>query len=149
MSGGWHVVAMDHEECLSLLGRAPVGRVVVTVDALPVACTVPFVLERGSVTFPLRTGSRLWTDTQDTVVAFHVDEYDVQTHESRSVLVYGVAEEVSDRQGDLRRSVPTDRTGVTDDPDADSELSDRLMRIPLTVIRGERVRFPAADRPSR
>src|SRR5579864_9394187 len=77
-------------ECLRLLASVPVGRVGVTIDALPAVLPVNFVVSDGAVLFRTVPGTKLDTATAGAVVAFEADGYDPPS-DAWSVLVRGVA----------------------------------------------------------
>jgi uncharacterized protein len=86
---------MTPEECLSLLGSTPVGRVAVTEQALPAVVPVNFVLHGNAVVFRTRSDDLLARACNDTVVAFEIDEVQANGRVGWSVLVVGMAEVLS------------------------------------------------------
>lgn len=82
---------LSQEECLRLLRRARVGRVVVSTNALPAAFPVHFALLDGHPVFRTVAGSKLDAALNETVVAFEVDELDVAGCHGWSVLIQGRA----------------------------------------------------------
>jgi nitroimidazol reductase NimA-like FMN-containing flavoprotein (pyridoxamine 5'-phosphate oxidase superfamily) len=82
---------LDRDECLRLLATAEIGRVIVTVGALPAAFPVNFALWDGDVVFRTGTGSKLVAAVDKAIVAFEVDEIDRVTKSGWSVLVTGPA----------------------------------------------------------
>lgn len=86
---------LSREECLRLLGSRSVGRVGVTVSALPVIFPVNFCLMDGDVIFRSSPGSKLTVAAQRAVVAFEVDDSDAMYHAGWSVLVVGPAYEIT------------------------------------------------------
>jgi nitroimidazol reductase NimA-like FMN-containing flavoprotein (pyridoxamine 5'-phosphate oxidase superfamily) len=94
---GSGIGVMDHEECMARLRRASVGRVAVTIGAVPAVFPVNFGLfDDGTVVFRTGTGTKLDAATRNAVIAFEVDEVDPLYHEGWSVLVVGVADELRD-----------------------------------------------------
>jgi len=82
------------DQCTALLEAVPVGRLGVVVGGRPEIYPVNHVLHEGGILF--RTGSGTKLDSAiGQVVAFEVDGYDTLTQTAWSVLVTGVAEEVS------------------------------------------------------
>jgi nitroimidazol reductase NimA-like FMN-containing flavoprotein (pyridoxamine 5'-phosphate oxidase superfamily) len=94
MLGDDRLVALTEAECLDLLGTADVGRVGVTVDALPAIFPVNYRLVNGDVVFRTGEGLKLRAALDRTVVAFEVDHVDPAQRVGWSVLVVGVAEEL-------------------------------------------------------
>ena len=96
------------QECLRLLAKVPVGRIVHTRQALPAVLPVNFGLESdGAVLLRTAAGSELVRAIDGTVVAFEVDEVDAASHSGWSVVVTGSATVVTDRAEHERLS----RTG--------------------------------------
>ncbi|BCM72183.1 MULTISPECIES: pyridoxamine 5'-phosphate oxidase family protein [Streptomyces] len=88
---------LDRPDCLRLLGRVPVGRVVYTQRALPAVLPVNFRLDADfSVVLRTSAGSELARAVDGAVVAFEADEYDTVTHSGWSVVVTGRAAVVTD-----------------------------------------------------
>jgi nitroimidazol reductase NimA-like FMN-containing flavoprotein (pyridoxamine 5'-phosphate oxidase superfamily) len=91
---GLHV--LEREECLRLLRSATLGRVGATSRALPVVLPVNFRVVDGDVIFRTAAGTKLDMATRNAVVAFEVDDMDPIAHTGWSVVVTGVAREVTD-----------------------------------------------------
>ena len=87
---------LDEAECLELLSRSSIGRVAVTIGAVPAVFPVNFRLVDRSIVFRTGTGTKLDAAVRHAVVAFEVDEVDRLYHEGWSVLVVGVANELTD-----------------------------------------------------
>ncbi|MGJ5829816.1 pyridoxamine 5'-phosphate oxidase family protein [Streptomyces ossamyceticus] len=101
---------LDEQECLRLLGRVSVGRVVYTRQALPAVLPVNFTLDPdGSVLLCTSRGSDLVRAVDGVVVAFEVDEFDAATRSGWSVVVTGRATTVTDptEQARLSQAGPT------------------------------------------
>lgn len=88
------MVFLARAECLALLRRTHVGRLVYTRDALPDVRPVNFALHGDDVVFRLRGESRLAAAVDGTVVAFEADEVDQARQTGWSVVVTGRAEQV-------------------------------------------------------
>ncbi|MET8410357.1 pyridoxamine 5'-phosphate oxidase family protein [Streptomyces sp. NPDC005195] len=88
---------LGRQECLVLLVRAPVGRIVHTRHALPAVLPVTFCLDADSAVL-LRTAadSDLARSVDGVVVAFEADEVDARAHSGWSVVVTGRATVVTD-----------------------------------------------------
>lgn len=87
---------LDEEECLALLAGGRVGRVAVSIGALPAIFPVNFCLVGGSVVFRTGAGTKLAAATDHAVVAFEVDQVDPATRGGWSVLAIGMASRVED-----------------------------------------------------
>jgi nitroimidazol reductase NimA-like FMN-containing flavoprotein (pyridoxamine 5'-phosphate oxidase superfamily) len=84
------------EDCLILLDLAHVGRIGVSVQALPVILPVNYVVHEGDVVFRTSSGTKLAAATAGAVVAFEVDHHDAHGTRGWSVLLQGRAEEIID-----------------------------------------------------
>ncbi|GKQ37467.1 pyridoxamine 5'-phosphate oxidase family protein [Streptomyces sp. A012304] len=89
--------ALDRQECLRLLAKVPVGRVVYTRQALPAVLPVNFSLGTDtSVLLCTSPDSDLVRAIDGVVVAFEADELDAATRSGWSVVVTGRATVVTD-----------------------------------------------------
>ena len=88
---------LDRSECMELLASKSVGRLGLTVGALPTVMPVNYRLIGDRIYF--RTGSteRLRAATNCAVVAFEVDEIDEEHHNGWTVVVTGVTEPIEHR----------------------------------------------------
>lgn len=130
------------EECRRLLATVPVGRVAVSVGALPAILPVNFALLDGDVIFRTAPGSKLDAAVRNAVVAFEADSVDPVYHTGWSVLVTGVAEEVTDAA--TLRAV----AALPLEPWALDGLADHVVRIRSQMISGRRLHvrpFPPAS----
>lgn len=87
---------LSKQQCVELLRDAHVGRVVVSIGALPAALSVVFVVVDDKVAFRAARSSQLRRAAAGAVVAFHVDAWDHDQGRGWSVLVQGVCDEVTD-----------------------------------------------------
>lgn len=92
---------LSAEECHDLLGRGTIGRVAVTVAALPAIFPVNYALLDGRIVFRTGEGTKLRAAVERAVVAFQVDHFDESQASGWSVMAVGVAEEITDPE-DLR-----------------------------------------------
>jgi len=83
--------ALDEEECLALLGARGVGRVAITMGAIPVVPPVNYCIQDAAIFFRTGDGLKLRAATDHTVIAFEVDEIDPYSREGWSVLAIGTA----------------------------------------------------------
>jgi nitroimidazol reductase NimA-like FMN-containing flavoprotein (pyridoxamine 5'-phosphate oxidase superfamily) len=89
--------ALGRQECLRLLAKVPVGRVVYTRQALPAVLPINFGLDAdASVLLRTSPDSDLVRAVDGVVVAFEADEFDAATRSGWSVLVTGRATVVTD-----------------------------------------------------
>ena len=84
------------DECRALLTGEQVGRLGVVVDGYPVIIPVNYALDHGVVVLRKRAGSTL-AALQNANVTLQIDRIDPVTHSGWSVLVRGLAEEVTDQ----------------------------------------------------
>ncbi|MFJ9535856.1 pyridoxamine 5'-phosphate oxidase family protein [Streptomyces sp. NPDC101225] len=88
---------LDRQECLRLLAKVPVGRIVHTRQALPAVLPVNFGLDGdGAVVLRTSAASELARAVDGVVVAFEADEVDAATQSGWSVVVTGAASVVTD-----------------------------------------------------
>lgn len=120
---------LDAEECRRRLGDRGVGRVAVSMGALPAILPVNYAVMDGDVVFRTGPGSKLDAAVSGAVVAFEVDRIEIVPHGGWSVLVVGVARPISDPD-DLARA---ERLPLV--PWADSQR-DTFVRIESARITG-------------
>lgn len=87
---------LSRDECLQLLGQAKVGRVGLSIQALPAVLPVTFALYDDHVVIRIVPGTKLDTAAAGAVVAFEVDGYEPDGSAGWSVMVQGRAEPVTD-----------------------------------------------------
>ncbi len=128
---------LTRADCVGLLASSTVGRVGVSMGALPAVLPVNFVVDDGEIVFRTVPGTELDLATACTVVAFEADDYDPETATGWSVLVRGVARAVVD-EGELARlrALPLRCWG------ADGEAS-RFVRIAMDLVSGGQIPAPA------
>ncbi|MEU5095639.1 pyridoxamine 5'-phosphate oxidase family protein [Streptomyces sp. NPDC020996] len=100
---------LDRQECLRLLAKVPVGRIVHTRKALPAVLPVNFCLDGdGAVLLRTSAASELVRAIDQAVVAFEADEVDAVAHSGWSVVITGRAAVVTDpvRHETLARTGP-------------------------------------------
>jgi nitroimidazol reductase NimA-like FMN-containing flavoprotein (pyridoxamine 5'-phosphate oxidase superfamily) len=95
------VAQIDRGACLELLSDGEIGRVAVTMGAVPAVFPVNYAMLDGDVVFCTGRGTELDAAIRNAVVAFEVDDIDLECREGWSVLVVGVAREITD---DARRA---------------------------------------------
>jgi len=88
---------LSRAQCMELVGSVPVGRVGTTSGALPVVLPVNFTLLDGNVIFRTVPGTKLDAAVTGMVVAFECDCYETNGLSGWSVLMQGIASEISDR----------------------------------------------------
>jgi uncharacterized protein len=138
-----HVEDLPRDICLDLLRSASVGRLGVTVRALPAILPVNYVVFGDDIIVRTVPGSKLDAATAQAVVAFEVDDFDKDGSWGWSVLVQGVAHEVTDRteQAALRSL----RIRPWAYPDGEAY---RFLRISTELISGRRFHASSSFRSS-
>jgi nitroimidazol reductase NimA-like FMN-containing flavoprotein (pyridoxamine 5'-phosphate oxidase superfamily) len=123
---------LDRDQCVALLSGSSVGRIAITANALPVILPVNFVLLGDHIVIRTGRGTKLDAATRNTVVAFEVDEIDSADQTGWSVLVTGVARELT---------APEDITAVSSSPPARWAPGGdgRYMAIATDMISGRRI----------
>lgn len=88
---------VPYGECLDLLAGHCIGRVGLSMGALPLVLPVNYVLDAAREQIVLRTrrNSKLATALRDAVVCFEVDDVDVPGRTGWSVVVTGTARELT------------------------------------------------------
>jgi nitroimidazol reductase NimA-like FMN-containing flavoprotein (pyridoxamine 5'-phosphate oxidase superfamily) len=129
---------LDRAECLRLLGSSTVGRLGITAGALPTVLPINFRLIDDKVYFRTGSGSKLRAATDNAVVAFEVDDMDPLWHSGWSVVVTGVAREVTDpdRLSELE---------AANIPRWTPNHADRVIQVSTEMVSGRRLPHTAAD----
>lgn len=124
---------LSEEECIRLLATQPVGRIGITVHALPAVLPVNFTLLDGAVVFRTIPGTRLDAATNKAVVAFEVDSYEPHGRSGWSVLVVGPATRM--------RAEEIEQVAALDiDPWPLDGRASHFVRIELSQVTGRRFR---------
>jgi len=89
------VQEISHSECLELLRTSAVGRVAGTVDGHPFVLPVNYAVDGDHVVFKTAAGTKLSGSTFARV-AFEIDGFDAESRTGWSVVVEGVATDISD-----------------------------------------------------
>jgi uncharacterized protein len=128
------IEVLTERECRSLLGQSNVGRVGVTINALPVVLPVNCAVFEDSVIFRTTPGTKLTAALHRAVVAFEVDDYDPDGDLGWSVLIRGRASEVTDPERIAQmRNLPLRYI-------APGGEADHFVEIPMRAISGRRIR---------
>jgi nitroimidazol reductase NimA-like FMN-containing flavoprotein (pyridoxamine 5'-phosphate oxidase superfamily) len=86
---------LTEEQCLRLLATQMVGRIGVSVGALPAIFPVNYGMADGDIVFRTGEGTKLRHAVEGGVVGFEVDSVDIATQTGWSVLVIGRAEQMT------------------------------------------------------
>ncbi len=125
---------LGREECLRLLRTATIGRIGLTADALPSVLPVNFLLVGDRILFRTGQGSKLDAATRNAVVAFEVDDFDVYDRTGWSVVVVGVARDLSDDE--VQAIEPADRVRVARWAPVPE---DRMVAVSCELVSGRRI----------
>lgn len=90
------LAVLTRSQCLQLLGQAVLGRIGLTVGALPTILPVNFALLGEDVIIRTGWGVKLRAASDQQVVCFEVDGFDPPTRSGWSVLATGRAEAIDD-----------------------------------------------------
>lgn len=88
---------LPRDECLRLLATKSIGRIGLTVGALPTVLPVNYRLIGDRIYFRTGNTERLRAATTCAVVAFEVDHIDEEHHHGWTVVVTGVTEPIEHR----------------------------------------------------
>ena len=122
-------------ECLSLLRRATIGRVAISVDALPAVLPVNFSLIGEDIVFRTNPGAKMDAAMANNVIAFEVDDVDPVYQTGWSVLVQGMASEVVEPEQVAEMRMAPLRAWA-------GNGRDRFVRIPTQHVSGRRIPLP-------
>jgi|SRR5215472_17892461 len=92
--GPGYLEVLSEEECQKLLAARTVGRIAFTVDGQPEIFPVSYVADGSAIVF--RTGDEtMLLESVQRRVAFEIDDWDTSTGTAWSVMVRGVAQEIT------------------------------------------------------
>jgi hypothetical protein len=101
------------DDCLSLLGSVPVGRIGFEADGEVIILPVNHIVDGQSVAFRTAAGSKLSAADGQTQIVFEADDYDVGRRAGWSVVINGHAEVIYD-DAEIE---PLNRRGLDSWPD--------------------------------
>ena len=132
---GHGLEVLDRDECLRLLASVPVGRLGLSVDALPVIVPVNFAVDGDRLVIGTGEGSKLDAAMAGSVVCLETDRWDPMGHDGWSVLVQGTTSIVDDPDDVARcRALPLRPWGR---PEAL-----RYITVGIDLVSGRRLRRP-------
>jgi nitroimidazol reductase NimA-like FMN-containing flavoprotein (pyridoxamine 5'-phosphate oxidase superfamily) len=123
---------LSREACLRLLATATLGRLGVSSGALPRVLPVNFRFDGRQILIRTGVGTKLDAAVDHAVVAFEIDEIDPVAHTGWSVMVTGMARELTD-PGELAvaRTPPLARWAPGDEH--------RVIAISTELVSGRRI----------
>jgi nitroimidazol reductase NimA-like FMN-containing flavoprotein (pyridoxamine 5'-phosphate oxidase superfamily) len=132
---------LDDAQSWTLVEQGEVGRVGVTIGALPAIFPVNYRVIDGDIVFRTAPGSKLEAASRNAIVAFEVDDYDRADRSGWSVLIVGRSEVIHDLV--VTRLVVD--AGL--EPFADGRRSN-LVRITPEMVTGRRIVHEEEGLPS-
>jgi len=87
---------LSRRQCLDLLDKVRVGRLVFTEDDLPTVHPVNFRIWRDDVVIRVAGGAKLEAATQNRIVAFQADQLDQDLRSGWTVTVVGHAQRITE-----------------------------------------------------
>jgi nitroimidazol reductase NimA-like FMN-containing flavoprotein (pyridoxamine 5'-phosphate oxidase superfamily) len=123
---------LSRADSLVLLSGESVGRVGVSIGALPAILPVNYAMLDDGIVFRTSPGTKLTAAVQEAIVAFEVDHGDENTRTGWSVLVVGRAHRISDGDMLARARALELRPWAAGD-------HDHFVRISLDVVTGRRI----------
>ena len=129
---------LTEQEALALMPSAGIGRIGVTVGALPAIFPVNYCMIDGAIVFRTSPGSKFAAAASGAVVAFEVDDHDPRERTGWSVLVVGRSEVVHD----LAVTVKVLEAGL--EPYVEGQRTS-IVRIEPTFVSGRRIVHGGSD----
>ena|SRR5437764_10143800 len=126
---------IQEEDCLDLLRSMSVGRIGLSMGALPVVLPVNYVLDSGRIILRTGFGTKLSAAIRNAVVCFEVDQIDSGVEAGWSVLVTGTARELQGAEAAYAATLPLRPWSP--------QAGDHLVAIGIELVSGRRI---AADR---
>lgn len=120
---------LDRADCIRLLGTVSLGRIGITVGALPTILPINFRVDGDRILFRTGIGTKLDAATRGAVVAFEADDCDPMYHSGWSVVVTGMARPVEDPDDRALHTTPRWAPGH----------DERLVEVSIEEISGRRL----------
>lgn len=128
---------MSRDECFERLETVPVGRIGLSIGALPQVLPVNFVVHEDAIVVRTLRGTKLDAAAAGAVVAFEVDHYEDDGSSGWSVMLQGEASEITDQSAlDVARSLPLR-------PWAMGDKADRFVQIETLRMTGRKFTWPS------
>lgn len=128
----WRLDHLGRAECLALLSTTPVGRIGVSIGAMPVILPVNFAVLDDSIVFRTVPGTKLHAATRGAIVAFEADDYVPDGSSGWSVLAVGIASTIEGPvEVERARAVGIDTWAVADE-------ASHFVRIETSRLTGRR-----------
>jgi nitroimidazol reductase NimA-like FMN-containing flavoprotein (pyridoxamine 5'-phosphate oxidase superfamily) len=130
---------LDREECLRLLGTAVLGRIALTDGALPVVLPVNFHVVGDRILIRTGQGTKLFAASNNSVVAFEVDDIDPLWHSGWSVVVTGIASEMRHADEPVTAAL-IKASELLRIPRWAPRGGERIISISMEIVTGRRIR---------
>ncbi len=137
---------LSRPTCLLLLRNTAVGRIGISVDAMPVILPVNFAVARcepdddDMIILQATSGAKVEAALQNNVVAFEADGYDAMNHSGWSVLVQGSSRVViGPAEQAWAATLPLQPWALTDAP--------FFVAITIDLVSGRRFGVPQRTKP--
>ena len=128
---GYGIEVLSRSNCLQLLGQAQIGRIALSMGALPVVMPVNFAVFDGDILIWIARDTKLDRAASGAVVAFEIDGIEPGTQSGWSVLIQGMAQEITDE--DEVRGARAVLLGPWVGPD------DHYLRVSANRVSGSRI----------
>jgi uncharacterized protein len=122
---------LGEEDCLDLLRSASVGRIGLSMGALPVVLPVNYVLDSGRIIIRTGFGTKLSAAIRNAVVCFEVDCIDPESEIGWSVLATGTARELQGAEAAHAATLPLRPWSP--------QVGDHLVAIGIELLSGRRI----------
>jgi nitroimidazol reductase NimA-like FMN-containing flavoprotein (pyridoxamine 5'-phosphate oxidase superfamily) len=129
------VEVLDTDECMALLGNHAIGRVGLSVNALPVILPVNYLVDGERILLRTGFGTKLAAAVRNAVVCFEIDELDQHHHVGWSVVVTGTARELVGAEAARAATMPLRPWSPG--------VGDHLVAIDVELVSGRRITQPA------
>jgi nitroimidazol reductase NimA-like FMN-containing flavoprotein (pyridoxamine 5'-phosphate oxidase superfamily) len=126
---------LPDEECWRLLRQGEVGRVGITMSALPMIFPVNYAVVDATILFRTSAGSKLDAAAREAIVAFEVDDFGRDDRSGWSVVAVGRSEVVRDPE------ITAEVLAAGLEPWADGDRTN-LVRITPGFVTGRRIVHP-------
>jgi hypothetical protein len=132
---------LEPDECRRLIGTVPIGRLGFTEGALPTIQPVHFGVFGDEILIPASAGSKVVAASVGAIVAFEVDDFDVEGRTGWNVTVIGPAQVLwESRELDVAAALGL----VAWAPDS----MHRVIAVQMALVSGRRLRPASPTRPA-
>ncbi len=130
---------LSRDECMELLSTVPVGRMGCTIDFRPMIFPVNFALFEGSILIRSVPGTKFDKAVSGVVTAFEADGYSEDGAAGWSVMVHGIAQEITDPE-EVSRAEAVDLPTY-----ALPNAPKRLLKLSTTNVTGRQFGYSADE----